>query len=217
MILLCLLSFFVSQGRGQDSEQSWRMAGLLGGLCPNITSLQLDWCGISGQLIASLQVWLPHLRKLSLVSANTADVKGNWPTSIVTWSDIAQLTNLTHLEVIDSHLPFLEMGVQDITPLSALTKLETLHLVFTEFEHPWPGSKPCYLLMGVGEVSRACKQLKELVLDGVHLAKVISPNWPSLTSVCIGFISGWHPSLVTALQLHAAAPRLKHLSLGHIK
>ncbi len=41
-----------------------------------------------------------------------------------------------------------ELGVQDVTPLSALLQLRSLHLVFSDKENDWPGSKPCYLLLG---------------------------------------------------------------------
>jgi hypothetical protein len=167
--------------------------------------------------MAGVAGWLPNLEHLSLSCVNSQDARGAWPTAVLTYTDVGLFTSLRRLEIIDSHLPFLELGVADVSGLRTLTALRSLHLVFSEREHAWPGSKPCYLLLGLDEVSEAAEGLEELVLDGVQLAKLVGPRWPSLTTLCLGFISGWHPALMTALQLDAQAPRLKRLSLGPIK
>ncbi len=63
-------------------------------------------------MFAAAAAWLPGLRRLSLVGLNTQDARGAWPQSLVTYSDLGGLTQLRHLEVVDCHLPFLELGVQ---------------------------------------------------------------------------------------------------------
>jgi hypothetical protein len=128
-----------------------RLGCLLGSLSPGLQSLQLDWVCMNMETCSSLACWL-SLTHLSLVSVNSQDVHGNWPSYTVTYNDIGLLTSLQRLEIIDSHLPFLELGVSDISGLTSLTRLESLHLVYSERAHGWPGSKPCYLLLGLDEV-----------------------------------------------------------------
>ncbi len=54
---------------------------------------------------------------------------------------------------------------QDVTPLEQLTQLESLKLVFSdEQEHAWPGSKPCFLLLGLSEVTQVRRILARILV-----------------------------------------------------